>query len=229
MKEYYISSFSEIHEIFLKYKRDKNIIFRGQPNIDIELLPKIGRNGYKGADEKLIFESWKRRAIEFINIMPANNWEWLSIAQHHGMATRFLDWSKNPLNALFFAIEPNNDNDAVLYACKFQLKIIPEKMELFDVNSLAVYYPSGIVPRIVRQGGVFSYHPFPQVPIKENSEGIKFLERIIIKNNFIAKLKSELSYYGVNRFALFPDLDGLSSFINWTILEKEYWKFPDLG
>ena len=92
-------------------------------------------------------------------------------------------------------------------------------MELFDVNSLAVYYPSGI-PSHSQTRWSISYHPFPQVPIKENSEGIKFLERIIIKNNFIAKLKSELSYYGVNRFALFPDLDGLSSFIKLDNIRK---------
>ena len=32
----------------------------------------------------------------------------------------------------------------------------------------------------------------------------------------------QLSHYGVNRMALFPDLDGLSSHINWSFLNLDY-------
>jgi len=47
-------------------------------------------------------------------------------AQHYGMPTRLLDWSTNPLAALFFACEDNFDKDGFVYAMDAGL-IIPDK------------------------------------------------------------------------------------------------------
>ncbi len=35
---------------------------------------------------------------------------------------------------------------------------------------------------------------------------------------------SQLSFLGTSRYSLFPDLDGLSSFVNWSIASGEYWR-----
>jgi FRG domain len=47
-------------------------------------------------------------------------WNWLTLAQHHGLPTRVLDWSYSPLIALHFALDNytvfSNNSDAAIWA-----------------------------------------------------------------------------------------------------------------
>lgn len=228
MKETLINNFNELHEFFGNSRDDKRWIFRGHGNAGWELLPKIGRPPFAGVDERAVFDAWKRAAIEYVSSIPQSEWEWLAIAQHHGLATRLLDWTVNPLNACYFAVRESFPGDAIIYAAKFKHRVQDSPPLPIDYSYLAIYRPQRVVPRITRQGGLFTIHPEPNTPMNESTDGILEIERVVIRENYRDKLLSELSYYGINAATLFPDLDGLSTFMNWTIEKKEYWRYPDI-
>jgi len=82
---------------------DTRFFFRGLERSDYELIPKIGRETHVNPDgyynEKRIFDRFINQARPYLSSEPKNLWEWLVFAQHHGLPTRLLDWTSNPLVA----------------------------------------------------------------------------------------------------------------------------------
>jgi hypothetical protein len=223
-----IENFKMLHKTLSKYREDKRWLFRGHSDPKWDLLPKAGRSPYCEVDDAMVFNAWKRQAVEYVQYRPQNDWEWLAIAQHHGLATRLLDWTLNPLNAAFFATRETNQGNAVIFAAKFKLTVPNDNTKPMSFKDLAMFRPHRVVPRITRQGGVFTIHPNPKEPILRTTKNIIELHRLEISAAYRETLLSELSFYGINAASLFPDLDGLSQFLNWTIEFREYWNFPGL-
>ncbi len=63
-----------------------------------------------------MIEELKRRTAQDPILVGKDDWDCLVYAQHYGMATRLLDWTTNPLIALWFAaIDQDVDKNGYIY------------------------------------------------------------------------------------------------------------------
>ncbi len=217
-----VKNFHELHDTLLIPKRmsgGHHIYFRGQNNREWPIRPTVGRPPYANKDDMDIIRTWKRYAIQHIDPIPSTDWDWLAIAQHHGLATRLLDWTVNPLIAAYFAVREPGDTDAVIY-CYYsthrltsdeQIRISPEKVQ----KKVAIFLPKVTIGRITQQQGVFTVHNDPKKCLTKSVKNDENLTAITIASEYRDQLLLDLNYYGINSMTLFPDLDGLSDYVNW--------------
>lgn len=228
MKVISIKNFVEFHNVVEKHSAS-NYVFRGQQNFDWELIPKIGRPEYSKNvpshfKEEFIIRSWLRYSGHLLQNNPIDEWDELTLAQHHGLATRLLDWTKNPLVALYFATSDlNHKTDASVYIMDFENKVLKTKeLNPFDNEKVVsgLFYPKGLSARVITQRGVFTISNEPQVSLEKNRTNYKFL-KLRIKGKAKKELLRNLEQYGINEFSIYQDLDNLSNYLNRFIVNKE--------
>ena len=215
-----ITNFSDLHKAVVDEAGDGEI-FRGVRSVDYKLIPKLGRikqfrTGNLLEDEQHMLRLLRDQAVPHLGYEPKNKWEWLAIAQHHGLPTRLLDWTRNPLVAAWFAVEKEHDGDSLIYCYTNSTYINLEKtLDPFDRNTVGKFIPPHITPRITAQTGLFTIHPNPKEEFQP-----KELRVLQIAHDFRRELKYILWKYGIHRATLFPDLDGLCQHLEWLRTES---------
>lgn len=227
MKRYSARSLTEYVSV-VQEKCDSEIcLFRGQGRLQ-PLLPKIARIRPRGnifSDEKKMLEELRRGLGAFSSSVPMNEWDLLSIAQHHGMPTRLLDWTTNPLAALWFAVEhPARDGQSagVYYVLLGNDDFVKDRNseDPFAQGKTKFFAPNHVASRIGAQKGMFSVHRFSRknarwVPLEKNQSYRDYVGVIELLPQHFSELRDALDRNGINRATLFPDLDGLCSYIAW--------------
>lgn len=225
----------------LKHKIKKSPVYRGQAQ-DYPLVPSLFRMSQPNQPdfnqafheryswfelEEVLLDTFKKRALPLVRQEPRSDFEWLILGQHYGLPTRCLDWTDNPLAALFFAVEDaENEKDGVVWSLiPFGSKITYGKSYTLDEgwrrnsrNSIVLYYPPHFSPRMTAQQACITVHSLPEDreefnPLEKSLGLDTELWKYIIPAESKESLKNELESIGMTYYTLYPDLEGISKSI----------------
>lgn len=210
------------------------VVFRGQRSDAWELVPSIARDPFTDkavcldpadsrAVERHLLNDFRHRCIAMfppwltVGTPNERSWNALVLAQHYGLPTRLLDWTKNPLVALFFALEAEPPKGAT--PAVYVLDTVHDSAGLsgiaaknpeapvYAANDLGLFNPPHIDGRVIAQGSLFTVSRDPRTPLPATP--------ITFVGDRVHTLK-QLDSLGINRSTLFPDFTGIARYLAWS-------------
>ncbi len=212
--------------------------YRGHTDESWILLPSFHRDSHSKTEIDYLRE-FKQDAMLLANPIPDAPHEWLFLMRHHGIHTRLLDWSENPLVAAYFAVQKDDagnivEKDAVIWAL-LPLKLNGNITELENRNSIPTfdedspildpYAPKDyedtetlptialLAPRNSRrmqsQLSVFTIDGHKNT-VPINEIGKKnHTKRYIIPKDAKETIRKQLKLLGINSFQIYPELSSI--------------------
>lgn len=209
--------------------------YRGERELfDRPLTPLVGRDGWTLERERNYLHRFRRRSYSHQNRV-LSEWETIFLARHYLLPTRLLDWSGNPLVALYFACQ-SKDDDAPLDGCVWAL--VRQPHEAYDVNvfdrppwsrygkgsefrfaipGVKLIYPFYVAPRMTAQSCIFTIQDDPQKslsqyePATQDRENFDLfhLRRWRVPGKEKRSILGKLAILDISQRSLFPDVQGL--------------------
>ena len=241
IKTYTVNGLNGIIDICTELRRQQYWSFRGQRRKQWKIQP---HHDITQEDLTNSFKSFNDRIKEFPKsdyLDEENLWRWLFYAQHYGLKTPLLDWTSNPLVAAYFAVENivSHANEEEDLGCVWAITVSKKKFKWADeihrqpfkrkpndktpiVDEWLMIKPPPITPRIVRQSGIFTYHPNKESTInfEANNEERQLVKINIEKKNGINPskfIRQQLGIMNLHHAHLFPDPGGVAKFVNYEL------------
>lgn len=192
-----------------------HFVFRGLSRYDHALKTRVGRElGATDSQEqrtlflkkeRTLFEMFRARARVHTSNQMMGDWEWLALAQHYGVPTRLMDWTENPLVALYFVAKSDPDEDGALLWFHLSSLLPTNELSPFDDGANGFVLAPYVTPRLAAQGALFSVDGAPWSDFEPNGDDNVIKCRV--KAEFKRELNILLPKLGVTPRALFADLD----------------------
>ena len=220
----YRENMKEVTHYLSQIRNETHQIFRGHSDRTWELKSSIGRN--LNGDWKLFLNGekdsiseFRKKAVPHINPEQKTDIECLSIMQQHGCSTRLLDFTTNPLVALFFACESNPKIDGELIISNYSRTFESENIgDIFSSQCIFVYHPPHMDSRIIGQSGCFICCRTPNKVLSG-----KQIKKITVPADKKLQIINELKTLGISYSSINQDLDGVCRDINTNLLSELEW------
>ena len=231
--------FAKIH---IALKKGETFWFRGNADLAWRLRPSALR--YRREEERntalSLISDFKRFGEIKIPKAPApsEEFKWVQLAQHYGLPTRLLDWTKNAAIALYFAcydedkleedgavimLNPKDLNreafgEARILDPNQDIDLIRKYLKLKgDKNpkgpKTVAVDPVWNSERIMLQQGVFTLHGSRYFTLTDYQASS--LVYIRIRKEYKETLLEELERVGVNEMSIFPEAEHMSNYLKW--------------
>ncbi|MBR3758331.1 MAG: FRG domain-containing protein [Bacteroidaceae bacterium] len=213
---------AEIEKLTKQFEGQK-FVYRGHASTSYELKPSIGRNNYNERVEQSMLNEFKRRYYPYTSERVNKKLDVLFLAQHYRLPTRLLDWSFNPLIAMYFAcqskleydesIQSDKEMDGIVYVRSIfgpsECLLCEEKdvdpFKDFEKNKFLL--PDNFDVRFRNQQGLFEIFANPT----QCNDAVKLKIKVLAANK--KEILLSLSNVGITEDFVYPDLEHLAKSI----------------
>jgi hypothetical protein len=205
------------------------LIYRGQAD-DWPLLPKLFRRSEKRVEilrqlESMLLDRFRNGCFYLLPSVPEGWYDLMSLGQHYGLDTRLLDWSRNPLMALFFAVDAPNPPTPTVYVYDSRHEQLKQGFKLHHLTDISeptetlLFTPTSHSLRVVAQAGLHTVHSMRDdrhILGMERSEDAERITIISIDPAHVFKIRWDLKAMGIHSATVYGDLASIVKEIHYT-------------